>query len=55
MEKFNLQYLNDVEVKEQHQVTISSLHLCETWLMMWTSLELGKVLERMQKLHPQAV
>jgi hypothetical protein len=39
--------LNNVKVKELYQVKISNkLQLWKTWMIVWTSVGLGKVLER---------
>jgi hypothetical protein len=47
MERFNLKKLNDMEVKEQLKSKIG-LHIWKTqmMMMMWTSIGLGKILER---------
>jgi hypothetical protein len=51
VEKFNLKQLDAVEVKEQNQVKITnrftSLENFKTWLMIWTSIRLGKFLDKM--------
>jgi len=31
------------------------LQVWETWLVTWTTIELGKVLEKIRKLQPQTV
>jgi hypothetical protein len=47
MRRFDLRKLNDEEVKEEYQVKISTgLQLCRTWLILWISIGLGKILER---------
>jgi hypothetical protein len=53
MEKFHSKKLNDAEIKEQYHVKISNRFAALEnlmMMMMWTSLGLGKVLERIQKL-----
>jgi hypothetical protein len=54
MERFNLQKLNHGEVKDQYQDKISNRCVAlENWIMMWTPVGLGKVLERIRRLKPQ--
>jgi hypothetical protein len=62
MDRFNLRSLNDVEVKKQYEVKISNryvtlknLMMMMMMMMMWTSMGLGKVLEKILKLHSQTV
>jgi len=48
--RFNLKKLNDEEVKEQYEVKISNrfaaMENLMMMMMMWTSIGLGKVSER---------
>jgi hypothetical protein len=46
MQRFHLRKLNDAEVKEQYQVKISGVYVWKTLVIMWTSIKLGKILER---------
>jgi len=63
MDRFNLRSLNDVEVKKQYEVKISNRYvtlknlmmMMMMMMMMWTSIGLGKVLEKILKLQPQRV
>jgi len=55
MERFNLKKLSDVEVNTIRLKSEIGLQLWKTWMMIWTSTDLGKVLERIGKLHTQRV
>jgi hypothetical protein len=56
MEKLNFRKPNSVKVEEQYQINISyTFTALETWIIMWTSVGLGKMLERRSNLQPQRV
>jgi hypothetical protein len=48
MQRFGLKKLNNAELKEQYQVNIlkTDLQLWKTWMIMWTPVGLGMILER---------
>jgi hypothetical protein len=46
VERFNSKRLSNVEVKDSIRLEYErGLQLWKTWLLMWTSVRLGKVLE----------
>jgi hypothetical protein len=46
MNRFNLNKLNDVEVKEQYQVKFQTdLQFWRIWMIMWISVGLGRILK----------
>jgi hypothetical protein len=47
IERFNLKKLNDVGVKSMRTKLQIDLQLWKTWMMMLTSVGLGKVLQRL--------
>jgi hypothetical protein len=47
MERFHLKKLNDMEVKEQYQVDISNMFAALQNLVLWISIGVEVVLERM--------
>jgi hypothetical protein len=56
MERFNVRKLNEVEGKEQYQVKPQTgSQLWKTYIMMWTSIYIGKLLERISKFQPKRV
>jgi len=50
MERFNLKKLNDVAVKEQHEIKVSiGMWFWKTLMMMWTSVGLEKRIKENMK------
>jgi hypothetical protein len=50
MQRLDLRKRNDAGVKKEYQVKISNgFAVLKTWMIMWTSIGLGKMLERISK------
>jgi hypothetical protein len=52
MQRFDLRNLNDAEVKVLGQTRHTGLQLWKSWITMWTSRGLGKILQRIYKFQP---
>jgi hypothetical protein len=56
MQRFDLRKLNNAEVRNSiKSKSQRSLQLWKTWMIMWTSVGLGEILERKSKFQPKRI